>query len=218
MKTIFQSVLMVSGLVVAVGLAAAQASFTLNRFVPYPGLGDYQIETVVNFSGGPPKQVSQLACIASIDPTLALQATTGPDALAQQLGCKKTILEDTETIAKVQTKCDATSSLMVLEKPSKDVLKITTTTGIGGAQAMSSVSTATWMRRPCSVKPAQTGAASPAPMPSVPKATAQQCKEMAASLAKLKEAGSGQMPAATYEQLLSVFQGSMKTQGCGANL
>jgi hypothetical protein len=163
-------------------------------------------------------KLSQLACIASIDPTVALQAASGPDAVAQQLGCKKTILEDTETIAKTQTKCDATSSLMVLEKPSKDVLKITTTTGTDGTQAMSSVSTATWLRRPCSVKPAQTGAASPGPIPAIPKATAQQCKEMAASLAKMKEAGSGQMPAATYEQLLGVFQGSMKTQGCGAYL
>jgi hypothetical protein len=52
--------LMFSGLAVAVGLAAAQASFTLNRFVPYPGLGDYQIETVVNFSGGPPKQIKPI--------------------------------------------------------------------------------------------------------------------------------------------------------------
>jgi hypothetical protein len=195
-------------------LVAAGAEFTLDNFVPYPGVGDYQVDTSVFLAGKPPQLQSQLVCIEIIDAATVLQSIAPANSLGEFLDCKKTVLQDTATTAKVETKCVGNVSVLAMERAKTDTLTITSTNfGTSGEVVIKSVSSARWLRRPCSVKPILTNSTTNAKLPQVPQATAKQCTEMSAQLAKLV-AGKDQMPPGSLDQALALLRRSLKAQGC----
>lgn len=205
---------LILGIGCALKVAFAKAGITLDKFVPYPGAGDYQVDTTFMLPGRPPQLQSQLVCIETVDASTVLQSIEPANNLGNFLDCKKTVLEDSETIAKIETKCAENTNLLTLEKTTADTLKITFANfGASAEASVKSISSARWLRRPCSVKPILNNSSTSAKLPQIPQASAKQCTEMSAQLAKL-QAGTSQMPPGSLDQVLLILQNSLKAQGC----
>jgi hypothetical protein len=197
------------------GIVSAQAGFTLKRFVPLPGVGDYQIETKVTLHGRPPQLVSQLVCIETPDPAEVLQGLSYAENTNQVSQCIKTVLKDTETVAIVENRCDGAGQRLTMDKPSTDLLRIKIanldSVADSGIKAISDVR---WLRRPCTVKSFRSHPPEEKKPTQLPQATAAECKEMNLELAKLRAAGKSGMPAGALDQALRSAERIVKAKGC----